>query len=109
MDIKKLPTTIKNIIKKSICVVDEILDKASRPLMYFLELIGVIIAIILMIKLISAINLMYNGDIEKGKLIIDSLSIALNATKEIIVSIFVALPAAIGTLKALNKKWKNTN
>lgn len=104
--LKNIFSKIKEKIISFLCAVDNILDKASRPLMYFLELMGVIIATILMIYLIGGIKMMYSGKIEQGKEIVNSLSIALNSMKELLVGIFVALPAAIGTLKALTKKWK---
>lgn len=103
---EKFGSRLKKKIMHGICVVDEILDKASRPLMYFLELMGVIIAIILMMYLISGVRLIRAGNIQEGKELVSSLSVALGSMKELLVGTFVALPAAIGTLKAFTKKWK---
>jgi len=103
---EKLSTRIKKKIIKAICVVDEVLDKASRPLMYFLELMGVIIAVIIMVYLLGGVKMMFAGKIAEGKEIVTTLGGALNSMKELLVGIFVALPTAIGTLKALTKKWK---
>ena len=102
----KFSTRVKKRIMGWICAVDEVLDKASRPLIYFLELVGVIIVIYLMLQYISAIWLIKAGKVELGTKIIAALSLALGSMKEVLVGIFVVLPASIGTLKAFTKKWK---
>jgi len=102
----KVTVWLKKKVIRIICVTDEILDKASRPLMYLLEIIGVIVVIYLMWHYIRSIRMIEKGQVEQGTQIVNALSTSLKSMKELLVGLFVALPAAIGTLKALNKKWK---
>lgn len=82
-----------------------LIDKIFKPFLYILEFIGIYYVLFLIQKYTVGLQLIQNGEIEKGTAYIQAINIASKSANGIILAIAVGLPTFLGTMKMVRKKF----
>ena len=116
LDISRLDCILEN---KSIIgrffqwIDDNILSKTTRLWMYLLEMSGIFAIFIVLFEVKSGFELLYNSttelEIQKAKLLLDSVTNAATPLATMIATICGGIPVVMGVFRSFNKKWKNND